>query len=165
MPSYSNSSAMRSGIEAQVDFLTELTRKTFDSARQLGELNLHFAQQVMQVSAETTRQLVSCRDPLQFVSIAANASQPALQHLQSYQQQLTGMLTGAQLDLTRGAEALMPEHLRHAAAAMMQNMSRQMPSGGNALGAPHHSTATSGDAFSSPADGVGGLGGRGGSIH
>ena len=156
MPSYSNSSAMRSGIEAQFNFLTELTRKTFDSMRKLGELNLHFTQQVMHDGAEAARQLVSCRDPLQFAAVAAGATQPALQNLQRYQQQLAGMLAGAQLDLTRSAEAFMPEGARYAAAAaLVQEVARETSSAVDPWSAAFDGDGASGDPFSSAARGNG----------
>jgi phasin family protein len=137
MPSYSPSPTIRSGMQAQVNFLTELTHRTYDSVRKLSELNLHFAQQVVHDTAEATRQMASCTDPFQFAAAAARAAQPAMQHLQSYQQQLVGVLSGAQVDLTRGAEAMMPENARYAAAAMLQNMTRE--------------TATTSDAFAATA--------------
>lgn len=128
MPSYSHSHATQQGLEAQVNFITELTRTTFDSIGKLSALNLHLAQQVMQDSAEVSRQLAVCRDPVQFATIASTAAQPVVQHLRSYQQQLIGMLTGmysgAQLELSRGAEALMPEGARYA-SAMAQTMVRE----------------------------------------
>ena len=116
MPSYSSSSAMNSSLEAQVSFMSELTRKTYDSVRKLSELNMHFMQQVMHDSAEASYQLARCRDPFQLAATAATAAQPVLLHLHSYQQQLVGLLTGAQVELTRGAEAVMPEGVGYASA-------------------------------------------------
>lgn len=135
MPSYSPSPATQSGIQAQVNFLTELTRRTYDSVRKLSELNLHFAQQVMQDTAEATRQMASCTDPFQFAAAAARAAQPAMQHLQRYQQQLAGLLSGAQVELTRGAEAMMPDSARYAAAALLQGMPREATEGADAFSA------------------------------
>lgn len=132
MPSYSSNSAMRSGLDAQVNFMTELTRRSYDSVRKLSELNLHFAQQLMQDSVAATRQVLACSDPLQMASTMANATQPAFQHLHSYQQQLAGMLTGVQAELTRSAESFMPQGSRYA-AAMAQSMARDDVSGGDPL--------------------------------
>lgn len=153
MPSYPNSSAINSGIQAQVNFMTELTRKTVDSVRKLSELNMQFAQQVMQDSAKATRQLASCTDPFQFAATAVNAARPAMQHLQSYQQQLLGVLSGAQVDLTRRAEALLPEGARYATAALVQSMTTE--------------TDATSDAFSSASytDGGSSDGSGGASIH
>lgn len=133
MPSYSPSPAMRSGIQAQLDFLTELTRRTYDSVRKLSELNLHFAQQVLQDTGEAARKMASCTDPFQFAAAAASAAQPAMQHAQTYQQQLVGVLSGAQLDLARKAEAMLPEGARHAADAALQSFTRASDAAGAAF--------------------------------
>ena len=77
MPSYSSNSAMRSGLDAQANFMTELTRRSYESVRKLSELNLQFAQQLMQDSVAATRQVLACSDPLQMASTLANATQPA----------------------------------------------------------------------------------------
>ena len=138
MPSYPTSRATQQGLEAQFYFMTELTRTSFDSMRQLSALNMQFVQQVMQDSAEASRQLAACRDPVQFAIVAANAAQPLVSHLRSYQEQLIGMLTGAQVDLTRGAEAFVPEGVRYA-SAMAQTLVRE-------------SAASGADTFSSMAD-------------
>lgn len=117
MPSYSPSPATRSGIQAQVDFMTELTRRTYDAVRKLSELNMHFARQVIEDTADSTRRMASCTDPFQLAAEAAACAKPAMQHMQSYQQQLVGVLSGAQIDLARGAEAFMPEAASYDSAA------------------------------------------------
>lgn len=133
MPSYSNRPTFQPGIEAQVNFMTELTRKTSDSLRKLGELNLQFAQQLLQDSFEASRRMLACSDPFQLAATAVNATQPAVEHLRSYQQQLVSMLSGAQFDLSRSAEPLVSESSRY-----MQAMASSMGRGNGAA----HDTAT-----------------------
>ena len=144
MPSYSSNSAMRSGIDAQVNFMTELTRHSYDAVRKLSELNLHFAQQLMQDSVAATRQVLACSDPLQMPSTIASAAQPAAQHLRSYQQQLIGMLTGAQVELIRNTESLMPQGSRYA-AAMAQTMAGDKLTGGDPLTNASRANGTAAD--------------------
>ncbi|MBC7685033.1 MAG: TIGR01841 family phasin [Bdellovibrionales bacterium] len=129
MPSYPTSRATQQRLEAQFNFMTELTRTSYDAMRQLSALNMQLVQQVMDDSAEASRQLAACRDPVQFATVAANAAQPLVLHLRSYQEQLIGMLTGAQVELTRGAEAFIPEGVRYA-SAMAQTMVRESAAGG-----------------------------------
>jgi phasin family protein len=123
MPSYSNRPTFQPGFEAQVNFMTELTRKTSDSVRKLSELNLQFTQHMLQDSFEASRRLLACSDPFQLAATAVNAAQPAVEHLRSYQQQLVSMFSGAQIDLSRSAEPLMSESSRYA-QAMASAMSR-----------------------------------------
>jgi phasin family protein len=124
MPSYSSNSAMRSGVDAQVAFMTEFTRRTYDAMRTLSELNLHFAQLLVQDAVAATRQVLACSDPLQMAATMANAAQPAAEHLRNYQQQLAGMLSGAQVELARQAESFMPQGSRYS-AALSQSMARE----------------------------------------
>ncbi len=144
MPSYPPHSPMRSGIEAQVSFMTELTRRSYDSVRKLSELNLHFAQQLLQDGVAATRQVLACSDPLQMAAAIANASQPAAQHLRSYQQQLIGMFTGAQLDLLREAETMVPQAGSYS-AALAQVMAGEQLAGDDALTNPSRANGTSAD--------------------
>lgn len=127
MPSYSSSSAMRSDLEAQLSFMPEITRKTFDSVLALSALNMRCLQQIMQDCAEASRQLAQCRNPFELAASAAHAAQPIALHLHSYQQQLFGILTGAQVDLTRNAQAFLPEGLRDA-SPMAHTSAHECPS-------------------------------------
>jgi phasin family protein len=143
MPSYSSNPAMRLGLDAQVSFMTELTHRTYDAVRKLSELNMHFAQQLMQDSVDATRQLMTCSDPFQLAAVAANAAQPATQHLRSYQQQLVGMMTGVQVEMTRSAESLMPQGSRYT-AAMVQSMARDNITSSDPLNTAVRSNANGG---------------------
>ncbi len=135
---------MRSGLDAQVSFMTELSRRTFDSVRRLSELNLHFAQLLMQDSVSAARQVLACSDPLQMASTLTKATQPAAEHLRSYQQQLVGMLTGAQVEMTRTAESLMPQGSRYV-AALAQSMARDAVAGADGPGRGPHDGLDGGD--------------------
>lgn len=116
MPSFPTNPLMKSGLEAQVSFITELTRRSYDSMRKLNELNLHFVQQMMQDASDASSNMLRCTDPFQLAAAAAKAAQPAADHLRHYQQQLFNMLSGAQLELARNAQSLMPETSRYASA-------------------------------------------------
>ncbi len=147
MPSYTSNNALRSGLEAQVNFMTELTRRTYDSVRRLSELNMNFAQQLMQDSVEASRKMLSCSDPFQMAAASAAAAQPAAEHLRHYQQQLTGLLSGSQLELMSRAEQSMQQAGRSgysAAQEVARNMAQAGESvpgadshGGNGHAAPH----------------------------
>ncbi|HEY0064041.1 MAG TPA: phasin family protein [Telluria sp.] len=106
MPSYSSRTPFQPGLEAQVNFMTELTRQTSDSVRKLSELNLQLALQLMQDSFDATGRLMACSNPLQLSGVASQAVQPAFEHLREYQQQLVRVLSGAQIDLTRATPFL-----------------------------------------------------------
>lgn len=116
MPSYTPNPAVQSHLDNQVGFMTELSRKSYDSARKLSELNMQFAQLMLEDSISAARQMMSAPNVFQWPAMLASQIGPVTQRLQSYQQQLIGLLSGAQIDLTRATETYMPEASRSAAA-------------------------------------------------
>lgn len=144
MQSPANNPALRSHFETQVNFFTELAHRSFDSARQLSELNLRLGQQLMEESFTTSRQLLSCTDPYQASTLALSRMEPVAQHLRAYQQQLMSLVAGAQAGLTQAAEAHIPEAGRSAAAFADDLARRSLDAGASAFasmqrpaGAPH----------------------------
>src|SRR5207237_132417 len=95
MQSYVNNPALRSQLESQVNYMTELSQKTYNALRKVMELNLRAAQQAIEDSIEASRQLMSCTDPMQLAGAAIAQIQPAAERMRDYQQQLMGVLTGA----------------------------------------------------------------------
>lgn len=117
MPNYTDNAAMRSQMENQSRMLNELSQKTYDAMRKVGEINMKMSQQLMEDGMNIGREMMSCSDPFQMVSAAMKQMQPVTQHLRSYQEQLMGALAGVQLDLTRGAEQSIPGTVRSVGAA------------------------------------------------
>jgi len=145
MPAFANNPAMKSHLENQVTFMTELTQKTYDSIRKLSELNMHLAQQMIEDSMNMGRSMMSCSDPFQMTSTAMNQIQPATEHLRTYQQQLMGVLAGAQVELQKSAEAHIPEASR-SASAIADEMVRGAASASAAASAAARSAAEAGAA-------------------
>ncbi len=149
MPSYTPNPAVQSHLENQVGFMTELSRKSYDSARKLSELNMQFAQHVLEDSISATRQMLSASNVFQWSAMLANQIGPVTQRLQSYQQQLFGLLSGAQVDFTRATESYMPEASRSATAiademARRAEEARQAFTGHPGNGAAYTRAATNG---------------------
>ncbi|NML61739.1 phasin family protein [Massilia sp. RP-1-19] len=63
MQSLANNPARRSHVETQINFFTELARRSFDSARKLGELNLRLGRQRLEESINSGRQMLACMQP------------------------------------------------------------------------------------------------------
>lgn len=108
--------ALQNHLNAQVSLMTEMTNKLYDSCQRITELNLRFAQQLVEDLMNASRQLLSATDPVEFSSAAMACAMPTSEHLRNYQQQMMGMLAGAQVDLTRTAEQHIPETSRTASA-------------------------------------------------
>lgn len=109
-------------FQAPAAIMSELAQRSLDAARALGELNAHVAQELLADSAEATRQIVSCTNPLQAVAVALTAGQRALEHLSTYQGRLLSLVT-----LFPSADRRSTPHLQSAAPA------RSRVSGGDVM--------------------------------
>lgn len=116
MQSLANNPALRSHVESQVNFLTDLTQRSYDTAHKLSELNLQLARQLIGDAVETSRQMLACTDPFQAAALAMRQAEPLARHLRAWQQQLMALVAGAQAELTHAAEAHLPEAGRSASA-------------------------------------------------
>jgi phasin family protein len=114
--SIANNPALRSQVETQVNMMTELSHRTYDSVRKVSELNMQFTQQLIEDSMNLGRELMNCSDPFQMTSTAMSQMQPATEHLRTWQRQLMGVLSGVQADFGRVAETHIPEASRQASA-------------------------------------------------
>jgi hypothetical protein len=134
MPSNAVLPPFQPGLDAQLSFMTELTRSASDSIRKLNELNRQFAQQLMQDALDATTGVLSCPNPFQLAATASHAAQPSFTHVRQYQEQLVNLLSGSQLDLARKPAAVPPEASRPA-RDMASSMSRANGAGDSAQGA------------------------------
>ncbi|MGZ8338192.1 MAG: phasin family protein [Telluria sp.] len=129
MQSLANNPALRSHVETQVNFLIDLTHRSYDAARKLSELNLQLARQLIEDSVETSRQVLACTDPFQVTALAMRRAEPLGQHLRAYQQQLMALVAGSQSELTHATEAHLPQAGR-SAAAMADDIARRSAGAG-----------------------------------
>ncbi len=116
LQSLATTPALKSYLESQLVFMTELSTKLCDSVRKVSELNLRLAQQLIEDGVVTSRQLLNTADPVEFSSAAMAIGQPMAERLRHYNQQLLSLLAGTQVELTRTAESHIPEASRNAAA-------------------------------------------------
>lgn len=110
------SPALKSHLEAQCNFATELSRKMFDTVQQLSELHLRLAQDLLQEWSSASQQLLCARDTGEFMSMAAGQLQPSGHKLRQYQQQLGNLVANANVEMNRTAENHLPEAGRTAVA-------------------------------------------------
>lgn len=108
--------AAKSHLEAQLSLFTDMSKKLFNSAQKINELNIQVAQTMMEESVNSAHQLMAAEDPAEFLSIAASQAQPNAEKIRAYQQHLTTIAASAQVDLAKSAETHIPETTRTAAA-------------------------------------------------
>jgi phasin family protein len=123
MTNYTDNPALRSQVEAQSRIINDLSQKTYEAIRKVGELNMKMSQQLLEDSMNMSREMMSCSDPSQMLSTFMKQMQPLSQHMRTYQQELLGAISGAQVDLTRSAEQAMPQASR-SASAMADDLAR-----------------------------------------
>jgi phasin family protein len=126
----SDNPALRTHLESQVDFLNEFTRKAYDTLRQLSEMNLKLARQMVEGSIHASHEMLACTDPMQLAQAAMKQMPPATERLRTYQQHLLGVLAGAEAEFTHAAEARLPEATRSASAfadEMVRHASANVP--------------------------------------
>ncbi|MDB5793500.1 MAG: hypothetical protein JWQ80_3524 [Massilia sp.] len=86
MPAFPpNSPALHAQLETQLNFLTQLSRYSFDALGQLGTLNMQAARQLLDDSMELGRALAACQDPFQVIPVTMRVTQPAAEHWRTWQ--------------------------------------------------------------------------------
>jgi phasin family protein len=108
--------AVKSHLEAQLSFMNDITKRVFDTAQRISELNLHLAQNFLEEIATTNQQLLTAKDASEFASVAAAHVQPSTEKLREYHHRLNSIIANAQVDLSKAAETHLPETSRTAAA-------------------------------------------------
>ena len=107
--------ALKSHLDAQFSFIADLSKKMFDGIQRVNQLNVQVAQTVME-EAINTHQLIESNTPTEYLSIAASQIQPVAEKFRAYQQHLSNISAGVQVELSRTAEQHVPEATRTAAA-------------------------------------------------
>ncbi|MDC8760124.1 phasin family protein [Janthinobacterium fluminis] len=108
--------AIKSHMEVQLAFLTDLSRKAFDTAQRVSELNLRLTQELLEEMTSANHQMMTARDAGEFASAASTQLHPAMEKLRSYQQRLFNLMASANADITKTAEFHIPEASRTATA-------------------------------------------------
>lgn len=108
--------ALKSHLEVQMAFLSDWSRKIFDSAQRLSELNLQLALDLAEDVRSTGQQLMQAKSLTELASAATIQAHPAAEKVRHYQQRLSNLVTNANADLTKTAEHHIPDASRTAAA-------------------------------------------------
>jgi phasin family protein len=106
------SPAVKSQIDAQFDFFSDLSRKMFDGVRKMNELNVQVATTVFEESLASTRQLLSSADRNEALSIVAGQAQPNAEKIRAYQQHVNNILAETQASAAQTLESHIPKTVR-----------------------------------------------------
>lgn len=106
--------AIRSHLDAQVNFLNDLSKSFARSLQKFSELNIQLSQTLLEESNIAGQKLLTTDRPTDAIGIAASRAQPAAEKLRSYQQHITRAVADSQVELSRVAEQHVQETSRTA---------------------------------------------------
>lgn len=122
------SNIARANFESQLAAFTALTSKAFESMEKVVDLNLTAAKASLEDSAVVARQLMSAKDPQEFMSLTAAQAQPNAAKAIAYGRHLAGIATSVQAELSRAAEEQFAETSRKV-SDLVDDVSKNAPAG------------------------------------
>src|SRR6476661_97463 len=106
------SPAVKSQIDAQFAFFSDLSKKMFEGVQKMNELNVQVATTVFEESLASTKQLLSSTDRNEAVSIVAGQAQPITEKIRAYQQHVNNILAETQASAAQTLESHIPKTVR-----------------------------------------------------
>ena len=126
------SAATKTYFEAQLAAMNTLTTKAFEGVGQVVDLNLNVAKASFEETAANAKQLMTVKDPQEFIALTTSQAQPNAEKATAYGRQLAGIATSAQSEFTKAAEEQMAESKRKV-VALMDDLANNAPAGSEAL--------------------------------
>lgn len=112
--SQSHSPAAKAHLDSQFSMFTDLSKQVFSAVQKINELNIQVAQTVLEETLSNTKQILSAKDPHEALSVIAGQAQPNAEKMRAYQQHLTDIAAGTQVNLAKTAETHIPQTTRTA---------------------------------------------------
>lgn len=122
------SAASKASLEAQLALLSALTAKTFESVEKVIELNLDAAKTSLEESSAAARQLLTAKDPQEWLSLAAAQAQPNAEKALAYGRSLASITSGVHAELSKAAEAQIAESSRKL-LELVEEVTKNAPAG------------------------------------
>lgn len=114
--------------KASLETLVGLTNKAFDSAVKLAELNIQTARDAFAQGQEQAQAAFSAKDPQGFFAVQANLAQPAAEKAIAYGRSVYDIVSAAQSEFARAAEAHLAEQQR-AVHSFVETAAKNAPAG------------------------------------
>ena len=113
---------LRTQLEAQVDFLHQVSRHTVDTLKQVSDLNLHMLRRQLDDGVRLGRALASCSDPAQMGALAMRGIPTAADAWRAWHSSLMSTLTASGATLAHDANDGSWQAARSAAGAAHTSM-------------------------------------------
>jgi len=114
------SPAVKSQLDAQFEFFSDLSKKMFEGVQKVNELNVQVATTVFEESLASTRQLLTSTGRNEALSIIAGQAQPNAEKIRAYQQHVRNILAETQAGAAQTLESHMPKTVRAAEAVVKE---------------------------------------------
>jgi phasin family protein len=122
------SNATKSHFEAQLAMITALTAKAFESVEKIVDLNMSAVKASLDESTSTAKQLMSAKDPQEFMAMSSNQAQPSAEKAMAYSRHLASIGSASQAEFTKAAEAQIAETNRKV-MSLIEEISKNAPAG------------------------------------
>lgn len=106
------SAASKASVEAQLAVFSSLTSKTFESLEKVVDLNLNTFKSSVEESSAAVKQLLTVKDPQEWLSLAKAQTQPNTEKALAYGRELANIASGVQAEFSKAAEAQIAENSR-----------------------------------------------------
>lgn len=108
--------AIRTHLDAQVNFLNDVSKSFARSLQKFTELNIQLGQTLLEESSIAGQKLLTTDRPSDIIGIAASRAQPSADKFRSYQQHISRAVADSQVELSRVTEQHVQETSRTARA-------------------------------------------------
>ena len=108
--------AVRTHMDAQVNFINDMSKSLFQSFQQLCDLNIQLAQTMLEEATSASQHMLTADRQTDVINAAASRAQPVTDKLRAYQQHISRVAADAQVELARVTEEHVQETARTARA-------------------------------------------------
>ena len=122
------SNATKANFESQFAIFSSLTAKAFESIEKLVELNISTAKASLEEASNSTKQLLSAKDPQEFFQLTAAQAQPKAEKVIAYSRQVAEIAAGTQAEFSKAAEEQIAETNRKV-ISLVDEVTKNAPAG------------------------------------
>lgn len=96
--------AVRSHLDAQISFASDLSKSFFNSLQQSCDLSIQMTQTLLEETTLASQQLITHRRPAEALAAASVRAEPAAEMLRAYQQHISRVAADVPVELARVTE-------------------------------------------------------------
>jgi phasin family protein len=119
---------VKANFETNLAVLSALTAKSFEGVEKVVDLNINAGKASLEDSAIAARQLMTAKDPQEFLTLTAAQAQPTAAKAIAYGRHFVGIVTSVQAEITRTMEEQITESGRMFSSAF-DDLSKNAPAG------------------------------------